>query len=214
MKFLITLFALSFSLSAFSWVPQTQDEKVRIGKLVEDGKIKELEALFKSGLNPNFHYEAGGAFLFVAVKSGYQGEDENGKLLPMKQVNQDILKMFIKNGANVNIVGTDFWQDHAINRATTIEAVKILLDNGADLSTSLQRGTQTAFSMITNDFVSFSDRKLQILDFTLSYSGYDPAEGGKCYILDRLSDGFEWDSVVPVLEKYHNFDWEDCEDFQ
>lgn len=214
MKFLITLLALSFSLSAFSWVPQTQDEKNRIAKLVRDGKIKEVEDVLKSGMNPNWHYEGGGAFLFTVVNSGFQGFDNDGKLLPMKQANQDILKMVIKYGANVNIVGTDYWQNHALGRAATKEAVKILLDNGADLSTPLQRNTKTAFSLITDDFLSSSERKLQILDFTLSYSGYDPAEGGKCYILDRLSDGFEWDSVVPVLEKYHNFDWEACDDFQ
>jgi hypothetical protein len=155
-----------------------------------------------------------GEGLFTVVNSGFQGFDNDGKLLPMKQANQDILKMVIKYGANVNIVGTDYWQNHALGRAATKEAVKILLDNGADLSTPLQRNTKTAFSLITDDFLSSSERKLQILDFTLSYSGYDPAEGGKCYILDRLSDGFEWDSVVPVLEKYHNFDWEACDDFQ
>ena len=64
MKFLITLLALSFSLSALSWVPQTQDEKNRIAKLVRDGKIKEVEAVLKSGMNPNWFYKGGGAFLF------------------------------------------------------------------------------------------------------------------------------------------------------
>jgi len=214
MKFLIALLALSFSLSAFSWVPQTQDEKNRIAKLVRDGKIKEVEDVLKSGMNPNWRYEGGGAFLFTVADAGYQGFDNDGKLLPMKQVNQDILKMVIRYGANVNIVGTDYWQNHALGRAATKEAVKILLDNGADLSLLVRRSSRSVFSLIIDDFLEGSERKLQILDFALSYSGYDPAEGGKCYTLDDLSDGFEWDSVVPVLEKYHNFDWEACDVFQ
>ena len=121
-----------------------------------------------------------GLFSFTVVDAGYQGFDNVGKLLPMKQVNQDILKMVIKYGANVNIVGTDFWQNHALGRAQTKEAVKILLDNGADLSLLVRRNSRSVFSLIIDDFLEGSERKLQVLDFTLSYSGYDPAEGGKC----------------------------------